>query len=49
MTTKRLLQKIVAIFSERLYRKTGWGKDEVLVILKYSIQEALIEENYMDE
>ncbi len=43
MTTKELLQRIEEIFTEKLSRKTGWGKNEVLVAYKDSVKEALIE------
>jgi len=43
VTTKELLQRIESIFSGKLSRKTGWGKNEVLVALKDSIKEALME------
>ncbi len=43
MTTKELLQRIEKIFAEKLSRKTGWGKNEILVAYKDSVKEALME------
>ncbi|MBT9138987.1 MAG: hypothetical protein DDT31_01567 [Syntrophomonadaceae bacterium] len=39
----KLLQRIEEIFTEKLSRKTGWGKNEVLVAYRDSVKEALIE------
>ena len=38
-----LVKRIEEIFTEKLQRKTGWGKNEVLVQLKDSINEATLE------
>jgi hypothetical protein len=43
MTTKELLQLVEKIFTEKLSRKTGWGKNEILVAYKDSVKEALME------
>lgn len=43
MTTKELLQLIEKIFTEKLSRKTGWGKNEILIAYKDSVKEALME------
>ena len=39
---KQLLLCIEKIFTEKLSRKTGWGKNEVLVAYKDSVKEALM-------
>ena len=43
MTTKELLQRIEKLFTDKLSRKTGWGKNEILVVFKDSVKEALME------
>lgn len=40
---KKLLQRIEEIFLQRLSAKTGWGKNEVEIIYKDSVNEALME------
>ena len=42
-TQAGLLLRIEKIFTEKLSRKTGWGKNEVLVAYKDSVKEALME------
>lgn len=41
-TQAGLLLCIEKIFTEKLSRKTGWGKNEVLVAYKDSVKEALM-------
>ena len=43
MKTKELLQRIEELFSQKLSVKTGWGKNEVLIMYKDSVKEALME------
>lgn len=40
---KKLLERIEEIFAAKLEAKTGWGKNEVLVLYKDSVKEALME------
>lgn len=40
---KKLLERILALFTEKLAKKTGWGKNEVLNAYKDSVREALLE------
>ena len=41
--TGKLLLRIEKIFTGKLSRKTGWGRNEVLVAYKDSVKEALME------
>lgn len=40
---KDLLKRIEEIFTLKLQRKTGWGKNEILVEYKNAVNEALLE------
>lgn len=40
---KKLLERIEAIFTEKLQAKTGWGRNEILAAYKDSVNEALME------
>ena len=42
-TQAGLLLRIEKIFTEKLSRKTGWGRNEVLVAYKDSVNQALME------
>lgn len=42
-TYKPLLDKIERFFGEKLSRKTGWGKNEVMQAYKDSVIQALME------
>lgn len=43
MYNKDLFQRIEEIFTEKLQRKTGWGRNEVLMIFKDAVIEATLE------
>ena len=43
LTQTGLLLRIEKIFTEKLSRKTGWGRNEVLVAYKDSVNQALME------
>jgi hypothetical protein len=43
MTRRDVLKSMGKIFEEKLQRKTGWGRNEVLSIFKESIIEALVD------
>tara|TARA_R110000796_G_scaffold61674_6_gene142634 strand:+ start:2442 stop:2579 length:138 start_codon:yes stop_codon:yes gene_type:complete len=40
---KALIKKIEEIFTEKLQTKTGWGRNDVLIVYKESVNEALLE------
>ena len=40
---KALIKKIEKIFTEKLQTKTGWGRNDVLIVYKESVNEALLE------
>ena len=40
---KQLLKRIEEIFIEKLQAKTGWGKNEIIIIYKESVNEAILE------
>lgn len=40
---KKLIQRIEEIFTAKLQSKTGWGKNEILVLYKESVTEACLE------
>lgn len=40
---KKLLQRIEEIFIQKLQAKTGWGRNEIQVLYKDSVSEALME------
>lgn len=40
---KKLLKRIEEIFTEKLQAKTGWGKNDVLMVYKESVNEAILE------
>lgn len=40
---KKLLVRIEEIFNEKLQAKTSWGKNEVAVLYKDAVNEALLE------
>lgn len=40
---KKLLKRIEEIFEYKLQAKTGWGKNEIMLIYKDSVNEALTE------
>ena len=43
MTRRDVLKSMSRIFEEKLQKKTGWGRNEVLSIFKESIIEALVD------
>ncbi len=43
---KLILTQIQKTFEEKISVKTGWGKNEIMVVLKESITDAIIE--YLD-
>lgn len=44
---KKLIERIEQIFNQKLEAKTGWGKNEVKILLKEAIAEAALE--FVDE
>jgi hypothetical protein len=40
---QRVIKRIQEIFEQKLQIKTGWGRNEVIAILKDSINEAVLE------
>jgi len=40
---KKLIQRIEEIFTAKLQAKTGWGKNEILILYKESVNEACLE------
>lgn len=40
---KKLIERIEQIFNQKLDAKTGWGKNEVKILLKEAIAEASLE------
>lgn len=40
---KQLLKRIEEIFTKKLQTKTGWGKNEILVLYKEAVNEAVLE------
>ena len=40
---KALLKRIEEIFSQKLQSKTGWGRNEIILIYKESVTEAILE------
>lgn len=40
---KKILQKIEEIFIAKLQSKTSWGKNEVVILYKEAVNEALLE------
>lgn len=40
---KQLLKRIEEIFTEKLQAKTGWGKNEILILYKEAVNEAVLE------
>lgn len=40
---KKLLQRIEEIFQQKLQAKTGWGKNEIMIVYKEAVNEALLE------
>lgn len=40
---KKLLKRIDELFTAKLQSKTGWGKNDVLVIYRESVNEAILE------
>ncbi len=40
---KKLLKRIEEIFIGKLQTKTGWGRNEIIIIYKESVNEALFE------
>ena len=40
---KKLIERITELFTEKLQAKTGWGRNDVLVIYKESVSEAILE------
>lgn len=40
---KELLLKIETIFTNKLQRKTGWGRNEVLILFKEAMNEAILD------
>lgn len=43
MYNKKLLERIKEIFAQKLSVKTGWGKNEILVLHNEAIVEAVLE------
>lgn len=43
MKAKQLVKRIEELFSEKLQAKTGWGRNEVLALLREAQIEALLE------
>lgn len=43
MNTKELLKRIEELFTAKLSAKTGWGRNEILVAYKDSVNDALME------
>lgn len=41
--SKQLLKRIEEIFNQKLQLKTGWGRNEIILIYKESVAEAIIE------
>jgi len=39
----KLLRRIEAIFEMKISKKTGWGKNELMIAYKEAVNEALIE------
>lgn len=40
---KLLLKRIEEIFNQKLQSKTGWGRNEIIIIYKESVTEAVLE------
>jgi hypothetical protein len=40
---KELIKRIEQIFAEKLQAKTGWGRNEILIAFKESVNEAVLE------
>ena len=40
---KELLKRIEEIFNQKLQLKTGWGRNEIILIYKESVTEAVLE------
>lgn len=40
---KKILQRIEEIFNLKLQAKTSWGKNEVAILYKEAVNEALLE------
>ena len=43
ISDREILKKIERIFTEKLQAKTGWGKNDVLMVYKDAVNEALLE------
>lgn len=43
MKAKQLVKRIEELFAEKLQAKTGWGRNEVLALLREAQIEALLE------
>lgn len=44
MTRREVLRQITKLFEERLQKKTGWGRNELLVEFKECVIECLTDE-----
>ena len=40
---KKPIKRIEEIFEEKLQAKTGWGKNEVMIVYKEAVSDALLE------
>ena len=40
---KKLIDRIAELFEEKLQVKTGWGRNDVLIIYKEAVNEAILE------
>jgi len=40
---KKLIERITELFTQKLQTKTGWGRNEVLVLHKEAVTEAILE------
>ena len=40
---KKLIQRIEEIFTQKLQAKTGWGRNDVLIVYKEAVSEAVLE------
>jgi hypothetical protein len=38
-----ILERLERIFEEKISKKTGWGKNEIMMVYRESVQEVLLE------
>ena len=40
---KKLIERITELFTQKLHAKTGWGRNDVMVVYKEAVNEAIME------